>query len=60
MTIMSDKTWNRVGDRREREVEDGRRGIRRGEMEKYLPTWTAWYCMSFIRNIACLPMSDIV
>ena len=29
---MLDRTWKRVGHGREREVGDGRRGIRRGEM----------------------------
>ena len=29
---MLDRTWKRVGHGREREVGDGRRGTRRGEM----------------------------
>ena len=31
---MLDRAWKRVGHGREREVEDGRRGVRRGETGK--------------------------
>ena len=31
---MIDRTWKRVGHGREREVGDGRRRIRRGDMQK--------------------------
>ena len=34
---MLDRTWKGVGHGRYREVGDGRRGIRRGEMGKVLP-----------------------
>ena len=38
---MLDRTWKRVGHGREREVGDGRRGIRRGgEMGKVSTYWT--------------------
>ena len=35
---MLNRTWRRVGHGRKREVGDGRRGIRRGEMGKDQPT----------------------
>ena len=40
---MLDRTWKRVGHGREREVEDGRRGIRRRRRngESIDLTWTA-------------------
>ena len=38
---MLDRTQKRVGHGKEREVEDGRRGIQREEKwGKYQPTWT--------------------
>ena len=36
---MLERTQKRVGHGREREVGDGRKGIKRGE--KYQPIWTA-------------------
>ena len=44
---MLDRTRKRVGHGTEREVGDGRRGIRRGA-EKYQSTWTA--CDSFLHS----------
>ena len=49
------RKWVEVG--RERDVRDGRRGIRREKRRKSPPTWTECDQVSIL---ACFPMNDIV
>ena len=51
---MLERTQKRVGQGRETEVGDGRRGIRRGEWGWYLPTLTACDRVSYYILHCCL------
>ena len=44
---MLDRTRKRVGHGREREVVEGRRGIRKEKWGKYQPTWTVGNRVSY-------------